>query len=336
MVNQSPLVAEALGVNAHPLWGRIIWRTLKQNEKLDIKELERRGVHIKSLWDADFSSYPFTYAQWFTLLEYAYEQLGPNCGIDLAVHALQHAAPYTETITATCPSARAWFHFWENFGSELDVTHQFRSKRLRGGMAFEIDYRMGGIIEEAFAMSCIAIIVNTLQTIVGSFVVQEFVVNFNMCRAKQQYAESVLPVRLKQGQGTGESFSFKVSDKVLDAPSIGDDPVRYSNALKYFEQLTQELRSEVPKLNLADVVASLQLTSDRPLSMEKCAERLGYGIENYRKKLSQCGTSHRQVVSECVRHRAEKMIQLGQSQYQIAEKMGITQQRLKRHLSGGP
>ncbi len=86
-------------------------------------------------------------------------------------------------------------------------------------------------------------------------------------------------------------------------------------------------------VTLRDRVISHQLTNIKPMSLEQMAERVDMRPENYRKKLRECGTSHRQIVKDCVTYNAEKMVQIGMTQSEISTRMSLSPARLRRYMS---
>ena len=326
-------IHEALNVEAHPLWGRIAWRLLKSYDLLDEKELESAGVQKSDLWwNGDDGR--FTYGKWFTLIQHTYNVLGPNAGVYLADAAHQTLPVYVETVQATAPNLRAFFYFWEHYGSDLDLSHSFTSRNISGGVSYSVDYSMSGIFEQAFSLSCMMLILNAVQNCYGNRLPLKITVNFDISDFVMQAAEEVLGAKLCRAKDRhAPSFAFQVTNEVLDEPSVGSDEPRFLQAIEEFKALCQAMRDSMARPSLADIVVSHQITSNKVISMEQMAERVDMKVENYRKKLRECGTSHRALVKECVNYNAEKMISIGMSQADICRKMGMSQARLRRYLN---
>jgi hypothetical protein len=334
-IDQQGFVRSALAVPAHPLWARICWRFIDDSDVLDREEIARRGIDGDSLWHTgDVNA--FTYGQWFALLEYAFEKIGPLTGVHLAVIAKRWSPPFTEVIRNTAPDLRSFFHFWEFNGLELDISHTFKSTPVRGGMRYDLDYAMSGKIEQAFAWSCIAIVANVINVVLGRETVTAFRVNMEVRQMVMDYGSAQVGVRMERGELSDPTISFVLADEDLDNPSVGGDNTRFTLAIAEFNQLCHTMREAQPDVTLRDRVISHQITNIKPLSLEQMAEKVSMRAENYRKKLRECGTSHRQIVKDCVTYNAEKMVTLGMSQSEISDRMGLSPARLRRYMSESP
>ena len=192
---------------------------------------------------------------------------------------------------------------------------------------------MSGKIEQAFALSAIGILANVINVVLGRETVTTFRVNSEMSQMVMEHGSAQIGVWIERAELTDPTISFVVANDDLDNPSVGGDTKRFALAITEFNQLCEKLKQAKPDLTLRDRVISHQITNLKPMSLEQMAEKVDMRAENYRKKLRECGTSHRQIVKDCVTYNAEKMITLGMTQSEISGRMGLSPARLRRYLS---
>lgn len=109
---------------------------------------------------------------------------------------------------------------------------------------------------------------------------------------------------------------------LLDRPLDSHDPVAYTSARTRADAVLAALQAGT---DLADRVRQRLLGAfPLVLSVPEAAERLGLSERSFRRQLAQLGTSHAELIQECQRLSAERLLAEGQMPLkQIAEAVGF-------------
>ena len=323
-------LTKCLGLPAHPVWGRIIWDELERLGVLDEQALSRCGITRKTLWpNGDTVRPEWTYGKWFALLRQANVQGGPDFHVRIARTALHHSPPFMEAITATAPDLRTFLQFCEQQSAAMEPLVGLRLKPARGGVLFCINYPMSGCVKEAFMISAIATINHCVQVITGK-TLRNITIGIRDQSGLWTQIEERLGVVIKEWGTDGDDIVMFIEDDVLDRQSIGFDPFRYERAVDEFKAICDNFRTRWRKANLCDLVVSIQFTSSRIYSMEQMADKVGLKMENYRKALQKLGTSHKELIKDCIKWQTAGFEKEGMTQADICKQFNITPARLRR------
>ena len=330
---------------AHPIWSRIIWRTLEASEKLNTQELMDSGVSGQALWsdpNTPEDMTHWTYGNWFSLYEYAYQKLGSHLPARLGSMMSTACFVYGEEILLTSPNLRSVFEFWDAKLCLIDPLSEFTIDKVRGGLKISVAYPLSGHIETYFATGALSMINVAHFITTGTWIKEGVRLNIperdNLKTVTESLCKVVIDSYKPSPRGSltqpkrKAQLEITISDKMLDRTSPSCDAVRHLSAMRHFDRRTAPLNQVEPSQKLPHLVESIQLTALAPMTVVQMAEKIGMSESAYRRGLSDSGTSHKQIQKSCIAYNVKSLRNRGCSRSEIVEKTGIEARRLDRML----
>ena len=330
---------------AHPIWARQIWQHLDNHDQLDVGSMKDQGIDGNSLFSNTTITQvdePWTYMQWYELYYYALDKLGPSLPAYLGGMMGTSTFVLGEEVLCTSPNLRSIFSFWDQRLSMIDPLSTFTCEKTNGGVRIYVSYAVSGSIETYFALGGLAMINVAHRMTTGMPITTG--ANLNMhnphsltelmqdqCQIKIDSWSKKRDLHCPSNPSQTAQIEVNISDRLLDATSPSWDAVRHTRAMRRFEETTTPL-AEVSGTCISDLAESIQLTCLAPLTSIQMAEKLGISESGYRKRLAQCGTSHKVLQRSCIAFNVESLERRGCSRAEIVRMTGIDARRLDRIL----
>lgn len=302
--------------------------------------LEGFDITDDVLWPTDDSRRPWTYKDWFALLEVGVHLCGPDFAIRISDQIGLHMFSYMEELSATTPNLYCVLKTWDNFSEHIEPMIRCKlepSAKEKDHHLFTVTYPLGGRLLDVFALSSAALVCELVRTITGERVKKGLRMNLPDINGMRHKFEHIHRVKIDsyasdcnrdtRTKRQAPAFEYLISDEILFMNGVSRDSHRYNAAFEKFMKQIEYASQLYPSQKVSELAACIQSSSDRILGVDEMATILGYQSRAYTRQLKSEGQTHKSIVASTTSNSIRTMTKLGFSQQETKDRLGINSHR---------
>ena len=293
------------------------------------------NINEERLWPISRATPPFTYRDWFAMMNCCRHLAGPDYPVIVSEHVGLHMYPYMEAMVATAPDFWAVLRIWELYSDAVEPLITVDLLKTAKGATLKITYPLAGELLEAYTMHCAALVCDMTRASSGRHVTCGMSLNIDDTNDNKKKFEALHRVKLDRfsyvtckSLKTAPVIEYKIPAAILYAKAIGRDDARHLEAMDRFTYMLNETRDLFPKTSgVAEQAVCIQTTAETVLTIDEMSARLGYQPRSYQRTLKKEGHTHKTIIEQATSNNIRTLLKLGYSQKETSDRLGINSNR---------